>query len=217
MDGPSEDGFSVLGVGVAWVRASAAGVLGVGVVRAGAATAGLASGPIRSTTTVAAAAAARAADTSGNLMDVATDPGPDATAPGAGATADRADAAVDWDGLRAAAVQAASAAYAPYSGLAVGAAGRCADGRVVTGCNVENASYGLALCAECTMAGQLRLTGGGRLVAVACRSASGRLLTPCGRCRQILVELGGPACLVDTPHGAVPLAELLPDAFTLPP
>lgn len=120
---------------------------------------------------------------------------------------------VDWPALRAAAGTAAAAAYAPYSQLQVGAAAVCDDGRVITGCNVENASYGLGLCAECTMAGQLRLTGGGRLVAVACRSGTGELLMPCGRCRQILYEFGGPDCLVDTPHGPRPLREVLPDAF----
>ncbi len=120
---------------------------------------------------------------------------------------------VDWGGLRAAAVAAAGSAYAPYSRLSVGAAALCDDGRVVTGCNVENASYGLGLCAECTMAGQLRLTGGGRFVAVACRSGDGALLLPCGRCRQVLHELGGPTCLVDGERGPVPMAELLPEAF----
>ena len=120
---------------------------------------------------------------------------------------------VDWDSLRLAAVAAADQAYAPYSGLLVGAAALCDDGRVVVGCNVENASYGLALCAECTMAGQLRLSGGGRFVAVACRSAAGELLMPCGRCRQVLYELGGPGCLVDTPRGVQSMAEVLPDAF----
>jgi cytidine deaminase len=120
---------------------------------------------------------------------------------------------VDWDALRAAAVTAAGSAYAPYSRLHVGAAALCDDGRVVTGCNVENASYGLGLCAECTMAGQLRLTGGGRFVAVACRSGTGELLMPCGRCRQILYELGGPDCLLDTPRGVRALADALPDAF----
>lgn len=119
----------------------------------------------------------------------------------------------DWTSLRAAAVTAASHAYAPYSGLCVGAAAECSDGRVVTGCNVENASYGLGVCAEVTMAGQLRLTGGGRFVAVACRSSSGELLTPCGRCRQVLYELGGGACLVDAAAGPRALAELLPEAF----
>jgi cytidine deaminase len=120
---------------------------------------------------------------------------------------------VDWDELRAAAVAAAGQAYAPYSGLRVGAAAVCDDGRLVVGCNVENASYGLTLCAECIMAGQLRLSGGGRFVAVACRSGTGDLLMPCGRCRQVLYELGGPDCLVDTPRGVLPMAEVLPDAF----
>jgi cytidine deaminase len=119
----------------------------------------------------------------------------------------------DWPSLRDAAVAAAGSAYAPYSRLNVGAAALCDDGRVVTGCNVENASYGLGMCAECTMAGQLRLTGGGRFTAVACRSGTGDLLMPCGRCRQVLYEFGGPDCLLDTPRGIVPLSEVLPDAF----
>ena len=121
----------------------------------------------------------------------------------------------DWDRLRAAATSAAAAAYAPYSGLHVGAAALCDDGRLVTGCNVENASYGLTLCAECTLAGQLRITGGGRFVAVAVRSGTGELLMPCGRCRQVLFELGGPECVLETPRGRRTLAEVLPDAFTL--
>lgn len=119
----------------------------------------------------------------------------------------------DWEALRAAAVSAAALAYCPYSGLQVGASALVSDGRVVTGCNVENASYGLGLCAECTMAGQLRLTGGGRFVAVACRSGTGELLMPCGRCRQIIYEFGGPDCLLDTPRGILPMSEVLPDAF----
>ncbi|MEU6268089.1 cytidine deaminase [Saccharopolyspora shandongensis] len=122
---------------------------------------------------------------------------------------------VDWEALRAAAVEAAALAYCPYSKLQVGAAALCDDGRVVVGCNVENGSYGLTLCAECTMAGQLRLTGGGRFVAVACRSGTGDLLMPCGRCRQLLFELGGGDCLVDTPRGVLPMTEVLPDAFEL--
>ncbi|HEY0812060.1 MAG TPA: cytidine deaminase [Pseudonocardia sp.] len=120
---------------------------------------------------------------------------------------------VDWNELRAAAVAAAGAAYAPYSRLQVGAAALCDDGRLVVGCNVENASYGLGMCAECTMAGQVRLTGGGQIIAVACRSGTGELLMPCGRCRQVLYEFGGPSCLVDTPRGPLPLAQVLPDAF----
>lgn len=119
----------------------------------------------------------------------------------------------DWDALRAAALEAAGNAYAPYSGLRVGAAARTENGSVVRGCNVENASYGVGLCAECTLAGQLRLAGGGHLVALACRSAEGELLMPCGRCRQILYELGGPDCLLDTPRGPLPMSEVLPDAF----
>ncbi|MPZ67259.1 MAG: cytidine deaminase [Pseudonocardiaceae bacterium] len=126
------------------------------------------------------------------------------------------EALVDWEALRAAAVDAAALAYCPYSRLQVGAAAVCDDGRMVTGCNVENASYGLSLCAECTLVGQLRLTGGGRFVAVACRSGSGQLLMPCGRCRQLLVELGGVECLLDTPRGVCPLRDVLPDAFDLP-
>lgn len=124
-------------------------------------------------------------------------------------------ATVDWERLRAAAVEAAAKAYCPYSKLQVGAAAVCDDGRVVAGCNVENGSYGLSLCAECTMAGQLRLSGGGRFVAVACRSGSGELLMPCGRCRQLLWELGGADCELDTPRGVRPMREVLPDAFEL--
>jgi cytidine deaminase len=121
--------------------------------------------------------------------------------------------AVDWDALRTQAVRAAAAAYCPYSNLRVGAAALVDDGRVITGCNVENASYGLGLCAECTLAGQLRLTGGGRLVALACRSGTGELLMPCGRCRQVIYEFGGPELLVDTPVGARSMAWVLPAAF----
>lgn len=120
---------------------------------------------------------------------------------------------VDWDGLRAAAVAAAGSAYAPYSRLSVGAAALCDDGRVVTGCNVENASYGLGLCAECGLVSSLHATGGGRLVAFACVDAEGGALLPCGRCRQLLWEHGGPALLVDTADGPVPIGRLLPRAF----
>jgi cytidine deaminase len=95
----------------------------------------------------------------------------------------------------------------------VGAAALVDDGRVVTGCNVENASYGLGVCAEVTLTGQLRLSGGGRLLAVACRSGTGDLLMPCGRCRQVLYEFGGRELLCDTPRGVLPFTEVLPDAF----
>ena len=112
-------------------------------------------------------------------------------------------------------MQAAAKAYAPYSGLQVGAAALTDSGEVVVGCNVENGSYGLTLCAECTMAGQLRLSGAQRFVAVACRSGTGQLLMPCGRCRQLLHELGGPDCLLDTPRGVLDMRQVLPDAFEL--
>ena len=119
----------------------------------------------------------------------------------------------DWTLLREAAVEAASRAYAPYSRLHVGVAALVDDGRVLTACNVENASYGLALCAECGLVSQLHSSGGGMLVALACRSGSGELLMPCGRCRQLLWEHGGPELIVDSPRGPVPMTEVLPDAF----
>jgi cytidine deaminase len=120
---------------------------------------------------------------------------------------------VDWDELRAAAVSAAANAYVPYSRFAVGAAGLTGDGRIVTGCNVENASYGLTLCAECGMVSELFRAGGGRLVAVATRRGDGRPVMPCGRCRQLLWEHGGPECLVDGDGTVRRLSDLLPGAF----
>ena len=99
---------------------------------------------------------------------------------------------IDWPALRASAVQAAGRAYAPYSRLRVGAAGQAADGRIVLGCNVENASYGLTLCAECGLVSTLHASGGGNLVAVSVVAADGDPLVPCGRCRQLLLEAGGP-------------------------
>jgi cytidine deaminase len=156
---------------------------------------------------------------------------------------------IDWPGLRTAAVAAAARAYAPYSGLRVGAAGQAADGRLVTGCNVENASYGMTLCAECGLVSALHATGARhatgaedgpaagaedgpadgaedgpadgsgagavpRLVAVAVVAGDGAPLLPCGRCRQLLLEAGGPGLLVDTDGGPVELDALLPAAFT---
>lgn len=120
---------------------------------------------------------------------------------------------VDWDALRAEATRVAHTAYCPYSHLQVGVAAIVDDGRVITGCNVENASYGLGICAECTLVGQLRLSGGGRLVALACRSGDGDLLMPCGRCRQVIYEFGGPDLLVDTPEGPQDMRWVLPAAF----
>ena len=119
----------------------------------------------------------------------------------------------DWSSLRAAATDAAQSAYAPYSGLRVGAAALVDDGRVVTGCNVENASYGLTLCAECSLVSALAMTGGGRLVAFACTDGDGGLLMPCGRCRQLLYEFGGRELLVDSPEGPIPMTQVLVHAF----
>ena len=118
--------------------------------------------------------------------------------------------AVSWSELWAAARRAAAAAYAPYSKLSVGAAALTGDGRVVTGCNVENASYGLTLCAECGLVGDLHRTGGGRLVAVAVTDGDGNPLTPCGRCRQLLYEAGGATCEVNE---TLTVGDLLPGAF----
>ena len=120
---------------------------------------------------------------------------------------------IDWPALRTAAREAMTHAYAPYSHFPVGVAGLVDDGRVVTGCNVENASYGLGLCAECGMVSDLARTGGGRLVAVACVGGDGQPLMPCGRCRQLLWEHGGSTCLVDGDGTPRPLRELLPGAF----
>jgi cytidine deaminase len=125
---------------------------------------------------------------------------------------------IDWGALRTAAVDVAGRAYAPYSRLRVGAAGLTGDGRVVTGCNVENASFGITLCAECGLVSALHATApapdpGPFLIAVAVVAGDGDPLLPCGRCRQLLQEAGGPSLLVDTATGPVPLRELLPAAF----
>lgn len=120
---------------------------------------------------------------------------------------------VDWEALRAAAAEAMRRAYAPYSSYPVGAAALVDDGRIVAGCNVENASYGLSLCAECGLVSALQLTGGGRLVAFTCVDGDERILMPCGRCRQLLYEHGGPNLLVELAAGVRPMSEILPDAF----
>jgi cytidine deaminase len=120
---------------------------------------------------------------------------------------------INWDELRDAASNAMSKAYAPYSNFPVGVAGLVDDGRIVTGCNVENASYGVALCAECGLISNLISTGGGKLVAVACVDRHGNALMPCGRCRQLLWEHGGPDCLLDSVSGIKSMTEVLPDAF----
>lgn len=121
--------------------------------------------------------------------------------------------AIDWSMLRRKAIAASATAYAPYSRFRVGAAALVDDQRVITGCNVENVSYGLGLCAECAVACSLYSTGGGRLLALVCVDGRGSLLMPCGRCRQVLLEHGGPAMLIDHPGGPRRLADLLPDAF----
>jgi cytidine deaminase len=129
-------------------------------------------------------------------------------------TADPGDDAVPaWNTLQAAAVEAMSHAYAPYSGFPVGAAAIVDDGRVVVGCNVENAAYGVTLCAECGLVSQLHITGGGRLTHFVCVNRDGDVIMPCGRCRQLLFENGGPDLLVLTISGVRPMSEVLPDAF----
>jgi cytidine deaminase len=120
---------------------------------------------------------------------------------------------IDWEQLRSAAIEASRHAYAPYSHFPVGAAALVDDGRVVTGCNVENASYGLGLCAECGLVSALHASGGGRLIALACVDGAGAILMPCGRCRQLLWEHGGAECLVQTPSGVLPMSAVLPQAF----
>lgn len=120
---------------------------------------------------------------------------------------------IDWETLYREACDAATHSYAPYSRLHVGAAALLDDGRVVQGCNVENASYGLGFCAEVTLVGRMHMTGGGRLVALCAVSGTGEVLTPCGRCRQILMEQGGPDMLVQGRLGPRPMRELLPDWF----
>lgn len=120
---------------------------------------------------------------------------------------------VDWDLLHREAVAVMGRAYAPYSKFKVGAAAVVSDGRVVTGCNVENASYGLGLCAECGLVSALTASGGGRLVAMVCVDGAGALLMPCGRCRQLLFEHGGPEMLVAADGGPITVAGLLPEAF----
>lgn len=134
---------------------------------------------------------------------------------GAAARAEAGGAAYDpdWEALRTRAVELMRIAYAPYSRFPVGVAGLVDDGRVVAGCNVENAAYGVALCAECGMVSDLVASGGGRLVAVYCVGANGQPLMPCGRCRQLLWEHGGPTCLLMTPEGILPMAAVLPQAF----
>ncbi|ROS52997.1 cytidine deaminase [Frigoribacterium sp. PhB24] len=122
-------------------------------------------------------------------------------------------AETDWDALREAARDAMRKAYVPYSRFPVGAAALTDDGRVVSGCNVENASYGITLCAECSLVSDLVMTGGGRLVAFACVDGNGGVLMPCGRCRQLLYEHSDEAMVLDTVSGFKTIDEVIPDAF----
>lgn len=125
----------------------------------------------------------------------------------------REDSVFDWTDLTAAAVAARQHSYSPYSSFPVGAAALVDDGRVVSGCNVENASYGVGLCAECGLVSQLHLTGGGRLTHFVCVDRAGDVLMPCGRCRQLLFENGGPDLMLLTVSGVRRMDEVLPDAF----
>ncbi len=119
----------------------------------------------------------------------------------------------DWGALRARAVEACARAYAPYSDYQVGAAALVDDGRVVVGCNVENASYGVGLCAECGLVSALHASGGGRLTHFVCVNKQDEVIMPCGRCRQLLFEHGGRDLVLMTVSGVRPMSEVLPDAF----
>jgi len=120
---------------------------------------------------------------------------------------------INWDELRKVANESMTKAYAPYSKFPVGAAALTDDGRIVAGCNVENASYGLGLCAECSLVSNLTLTGGGKLVAFTCVDGHGNILMPCGRCRQLLFEHSAPDMVLETVSGVRTIDEVLPDAF----
>lgn len=120
---------------------------------------------------------------------------------------------IDWDALRAVAMGAMAKAYVPYSRFPVGVAALVNDGRVISGCNIENASYGLTLCAECTLVSALVMGGGGKLMAFSCVDGHGNTLMPCGRCRQLLYEHSAEGMLLDTVSGIRTIDEVLPDAF----
>ena len=120
---------------------------------------------------------------------------------------------INWDSLKSKAKLAMGKAYAPYSKFPVGVAALVDDGRIISGCNVENASYGLTLCAECSLVSELIMSGGGRLIAAVCVDKNGDLLSPCGRCRQLLFEHGGEKLELLTPEGPKSMAEILPWGF----
>jgi len=127
--------------------------------------------------------------------------------------ADSVGAAIDWDALRAAATDALQHAYVPYSRFPVGVAALVDDGRMITGANIENASYGVTLCAECSLVSALWMGGGGKLVAFACVDGDGNALMPCGRCRQLLYEHSAEGMLLATVSGIKTIDEVIPDAF----
>jgi len=120
---------------------------------------------------------------------------------------------VDWSALKSAAIEAMKRAYAPYSDFPVGAAALVDDGRIVSGCNVENASYGVGLCAECSLVSNLTMTGGGKLVAFTCVDGNEDVLMPCGRCRQLLYEHSATGMVLETVSGVKTIDQVLPDAF----
>jgi cytidine deaminase len=120
---------------------------------------------------------------------------------------------IDWGELRQVATEAMKRAYAPYSRYRVGAAALVADGRIVSGCNVENASYGVGLCAECALVGDLFMSGGGQLVAFVFVNNAGETINPCGRCRHLLYEHSKEGMLLETVSGIRTIDEVLPDAF----
>jgi len=120
---------------------------------------------------------------------------------------------IDWDALRVAANEAMQKSYSPYSKFPVGAAALVSDGRIISGCNVENASYGVGLCAECALVSALHMSGGGELVAFTCVDGHGNILMPCGRCRQLLNEFSAEGMLLETVSGIKTIDEVLPDAF----
>jgi cytidine deaminase len=120
---------------------------------------------------------------------------------------------IDWSALKSAAIEAMKRAYAPYSDFPVGAAALVDDGRIVSGCNVENASYGVGLCAECSLVSNLAMTGGGKLVAFTCVDGNEEVLMPCGRCRQLLYEHSAPGMVLETVSGMKTIDQVLPDAF----
>jgi cytidine deaminase len=120
---------------------------------------------------------------------------------------------IDWDALRAAARSAMAKAYVPYSKFPVGAAALTTSGEVISGCNVENASYGLTLCAECSLVSALTMAQAGKLVAFTCVDGAGNILMPCGRCRQLLSEHAAAGMILETVSGFKTMQEVLPDAF----